>query len=156
MLKFAVMNRNPAENAQSIVTKGVSMLGIGQPHNETLVRRPVCINVKREVANRYQSTFGINVAPQLITVQGRVLTAPQIMYGGEKMIQAMYGGWNMKSIKFSRPATLNKWTWLCLDSPSQRYPIRYDELDAGLRNLTKSLRDMGINANPPSREDESC
>lgn len=41
MLRFAVMNRNPAENAQSIVTSGVNMLGLGQPHNETLVREIV-------------------------------------------------------------------------------------------------------------------
>jgi hypothetical protein len=37
MLKFAVMGRMPAQNAESIATKGVGVLGIGQPLNATLV-----------------------------------------------------------------------------------------------------------------------
>ncbi|KAJ5140799.1 hypothetical protein N7448_004207 [Penicillium atrosanguineum] len=132
MLKFAVMGRKPAENALSIVTKGVNMLGVGEQQSETL------------------ATFGINITPQLITVQGRVLAAPQVMYGGQKAIRAMFGGWNMKSIKFAMPAALQKWSWLCFDTPnSQRYGIRDEELDAGLRNLTKSLQEMGVATNSP-------
>lgn len=37
MLGFAVMGRRPAQNAQSIVSKGVGMLGL-EPLNATLVR----------------------------------------------------------------------------------------------------------------------
>lgn len=37
MLRFAVMGRTPAQNAQSIATKGVSMLGVGESPNATLV-----------------------------------------------------------------------------------------------------------------------
>lgn len=36
MLKFAV--RSPAQNASSIVTKGLETLGLGEPVNATLVR----------------------------------------------------------------------------------------------------------------------
>lgn len=43
MLGFAVMGRKPAQNAQSIVTKGVSMLGLGEPLNTTLVRIPLIL-----------------------------------------------------------------------------------------------------------------
>lgn len=39
MLGFAVMGRKPAQNAQSIVTNGVSMLGLGPQLNPVLVRR---------------------------------------------------------------------------------------------------------------------
>lgn len=39
MLGFAVMGRKPAQNAQSIVTNGVSLLGLGEQQNPTLVRR---------------------------------------------------------------------------------------------------------------------
>ena len=39
MLKFAVMGRKPGQNAQSIVSKGVAMLGLGQPLNPTLVSK---------------------------------------------------------------------------------------------------------------------
>lgn len=89
------------------------------------------------------------MVPKLITVQGRVLTAPRIMYGLKKEVHASKGSWNMAQIKFSKPATLNKWTWLCLDSSSQRYSIKDDEINAGLRNLTLSLQGMGINTNGP-------
>jgi hypothetical protein len=37
MLNFAVKGRMPAQNAQSIASKGVGVLGIGQPLNATLV-----------------------------------------------------------------------------------------------------------------------
>lgn len=40
MLRFAVMGRTPAQNAQSIATKGLGVLGIGQPLNATLVISP--------------------------------------------------------------------------------------------------------------------
>lgn len=90
------------------------------------------------------------MAPQLITVQGRVLNAPSIIYGARKEIRASKGSWNMIQIKFSRPAALTNWTWLCIDTPgSQRYGIRDENLNAGLKNLTKSLIDMGINTNGP-------
>lgn len=79
-----------------------------------------------------------------------MLAAPQVMYGGQKAIQAMFGGWNMKSIKFAKPAALQKWSWLCFDTPnSQRYGIRDEELDAGLINLTKSLQEMGVATSSP-------
>jgi hypothetical protein len=38
MRKFAVMGRKPGQNAQSIISKGVGVLGLGQPLNATLVR----------------------------------------------------------------------------------------------------------------------
>lgn len=38
MLRFAVMGRKPGQNAESIVTKGVGVLGLGEPLNTTLVR----------------------------------------------------------------------------------------------------------------------
>jgi hypothetical protein len=47
MLKFAVMGRKPGQNAQSIVSKGVGVLGLGQPTNPTLVRNDIfCISFR--------------------------------------------------------------------------------------------------------------
>jgi hypothetical protein len=43
MLKFAVMGRKPGQNAESIVSKGVNLLGLGQPLNPTLVRNTVTL-----------------------------------------------------------------------------------------------------------------
>lgn len=41
MLRFAVMGRMPAQNAQCIATKGVGVLGIGQALNTTLVSEEI-------------------------------------------------------------------------------------------------------------------
>lgn len=39
MLKFAVMGRKPGQNAESIVSKGVGLLGLAEQSNPTLVSR---------------------------------------------------------------------------------------------------------------------
>ena len=44
MLKFAVMGRKPGQNAQSIASRGVGVLGLGQPANPTLVRHPILLH----------------------------------------------------------------------------------------------------------------
>lgn len=38
MLRYAVIGRKPAHNAELIVTQGAAMLGLGTPQNPTLVR----------------------------------------------------------------------------------------------------------------------
>lgn len=47
MLKFAVMGRKPGQNAQSIVSRGVGVLGLGQPLNPTLVRHCPVLNMPK-------------------------------------------------------------------------------------------------------------
>ncbi|KAF7714356.1 Uncharacterized protein PECH_001921 [Penicillium ucsense] len=126
MLNFAVKGRTPAQNAQSIVTKGVGVLGIGQPLNATL------------------ASFGINVGNALVTVQGRVLPPPKIMYAKQQELQAKFGSWNMQSIQFCKPATLKSWTWLFIDAPGSRHGLDRATLSQGLENLTRTLRDMGV------------
>lgn len=44
MLSFAVRGRTPAQNAQSIVSKGVGVLGIGHPLNATLVSEMITLH----------------------------------------------------------------------------------------------------------------
>ncbi|KAJ5083295.1 hypothetical protein N7456_012722, partial [Penicillium angulare] len=132
MLKFAVMGRKPAQNAQSIVTKGVGMLGVGEPLNATL------------------SAFGIRVDNNLITVQGRVLPPPKILYAKQKEIMTMAGSWNMKAIQFSKPAVLKNWTWLYVHNPRARSPFSaQQEMMDSLRKFISVIQSMGIKADPP-------
>ncbi|KAJ5114477.1 hypothetical protein NUU61_000236 [Penicillium alfredii] len=133
MLAFAVRGRKPAENAQSIVTKGVDLLGLGEPLNKTL------------------STFGVQPSTELITVHGRVLGAPKIYYKDTKLAQkaviAMFGSWSMRQIRFTRPVTMKSWTWLYIDAPGARnlWPSP-NALNESLMELTNNLRDLGIAA----------
>ncbi|KAL4872284.1 hypothetical protein BDV12DRAFT_162657 [Aspergillus spectabilis] len=134
MMKFAV--RGPAQNAQSIVTKGVETLGLGNAANPTLV------------------DFGIQANPSLITVPGRVLPVPNVYYkdfkSNQKQIAPIAGSWNMKSIRFSTATTLKNWTWLLIDGGRHYFRIP-DEVDGCLREFTKKLNEVGVIAQPPIR-----
>lgn len=131
MLRFAVMGRKPAQNAQSIATKGVGMLGL-DPINATL------------------SAFGVKINTSLITVQGRVLPPPKILYAKQKEIMTMAGSWNMKAIQFSKPAVLKNWTYMYIDHARAR-PVfnSAEDMQRSLSKFTSVLSAMGINAEPP-------
>ncbi|KAJ5766223.1 uncharacterized protein N7511_003839 [Penicillium nucicola] len=131
MLRFAVMGRKPGQNAYSIVTKGVKVLGL-EPQNSTL------------------SAFGLSSSTELITVSGRVLPAPSVFYkNGKKTteVRTMAGSWNMKQIQFSQAKQLKSWTYLYIAHENAR-PVFNDpeELYASLRGFRKTLTDMGMAA----------
>ncbi|KAL5044938.1 hypothetical protein BDW71DRAFT_198603 [Aspergillus fruticulosus] len=133
MLNFAV--RSPAQNAQSIVTKGMETLGLGDPANPTLV------------------DFGIQTNPSLITVPGRVLAPPNVYYKDEKskdkQIAPIYGSWNMRSIRFSTSSNLQSWACILITAGPKQHFQNPDDLDDCLHRFTKKLREVGVNANPP-------
>ncbi|KAJ6029801.1 hypothetical protein N7499_012209 [Penicillium canescens] len=134
MRKFAVTGRKPGQNAQSIVSNGLGVLGLGQPLNATL------------------SAFGINSSTDLITLPGRVLPAPKVYYkdgNRTKEIRTNAGSWNMCHIQFSKPSVMKSWTYLYIDQQGSR-PIFHnpDQLNASLQGFRKTLRDMGMSVNP--------
>lgn len=131
MLRFAVMGRKPAQNAQSIATKGVGMLGL-DPINATL------------------SAFGVKINTSMITVQGRVLSPPKVLYAKQKEIMTMAGSWNMKATQFSKPAVLKNWTYMYIDHVRARpFFNSADDMKRSLQKFTSVLSAMGINAEPP-------
>ncbi|KAJ5642280.1 hypothetical protein N7490_006280 [Penicillium lividum] len=132
MLKFAVMGRKPAQNAQSIVTNGVGMLGLGEPLSATL------------------AAFGVRVDSNLITVQGRVLVPPKILYAKQREISTTAGSWNMKSIQFSKAVSLKNWTYMYLTTDRARtYWQNGGQMMGSLQKFTSVLRSMGIDAELP-------
>ncbi|KAL4977719.1 ribonuclease H-like domain-containing protein [Aspergillus desertorum] len=133
MLNFAV--RSPAQNAQSIVTKGTETLGLLDPANPTLM------------------DFGIQTKPSLITVPGRVLAPPDVYYKDEKskdkQIAPVYGSWNMKSIRFSTGSNLQSWACILITAGLKQHFQNSDDLDDCLHRFAKKLKEVGVNANPP-------
>jgi hypothetical protein len=71
------------------------------------------------------------------------------MYAKQKMLQARGGSWNMQSIQFSKPSTLNNWAWLFIDSRNSNHRLTLDGLNRALPEFTQVLRDMGIAADQP-------
>ncbi|KAI3322094.1 Piwi-domain-containing protein [Xylariaceae sp. AK1471] len=138
MIQFAV--RRPAENATSIVTKGRQTAGLSPDTNPQLTR------------------FGITVSSDLITVQGRLLAEPKVVYKQNKQAQMMTGGWNMvprnsPGLKFRTGAVLQKWSCLYIDMPPTEYPNAQKFTSETLNSLVAQflfvLRDTGIEASPP-------
>ena len=97
MINFAV--RDAERNAKSITDMGPQVVGW---HSQ--------VNTK-------MSTFGININTQLLTVPGRILSAPRINYdarpdGSNVFTSAASGTWNMRDVKFVQGARLGPWSFV--------------------------------------------
>ncbi len=104
MINFAC--RAPYLNAQSLTTLGRQVLSLD--------------------GNELLRKFGVSVGKDLVTVHGRVLTSPTVMYrmpvGKSKTtkdrerttgVATGDGSWNMKAVSFMKPGRLlNRWTWI--------------------------------------------
>ncbi|KAI2775636.1 eukaryotic translation initiation factor 2C 2 [Daldinia loculata] len=136
MIRFAV--RKPVDNALSIVGKGRQTAGLSPDTNPLLKQ------------------YDISVSPDLVTVHGRVLQGPRVVYKQNQPAQMMAGSWNMvprnsASLKFHTGTVLDKWSCLYVDMPG--YPrtqtFTSDELRALVSKLHLVLMDTGIAARPP-------
>jgi eukaryotic translation initiation factor 2C len=97
MLNFAC--RSPFANARSIVTDGRGILGY---ENNPVLR-----------------SFGLSVDKNLITVHGRELQAPTVLYG-KNAVQPSNGSWNLRDQKVSKVGrAINRWSWIHIN-PSAR------------------------------------
>ncbi|RAL03580.1 putative RNA interference and gene silencing protein (Qde2) [Aspergillus ibericus CBS 121593] len=134
MLEFAV--QSPKTNAESIVMQGKKVLGLEGSTNPTL------------------EAFGIRNDLQLITVPGRVLQAPSVLYrnsAGSNQTEAKLnaGSWNMQNIKFSSPSRLPSWAMLLVNYMGGN-PIYSDPTKLPAAAITKAFNDVGVQAPPPS------
>jgi eukaryotic translation initiation factor 2C len=87
------------------------------------------------------------VNPRLITVLGRVLTAPHVKYGGGKVATTKFGSWNMQSIQFSTKANLSTWTYLQISVEGSRDAWRNEqEVRSTMDDFKAKLRELGIDA----------
>lgn len=127
MIRFAV--RRPAENATSITTNGVQVLGIGAQSNATLRR------------------FNFSVPATLINVPGRVLVGPPVQYRNSKSANTRFGAWNMQSIQFCLPKTLPPWSYLWISMEGSRDAwANHDQLKTTMNAFQENLRANGLNA----------
>lgn len=117
MIEFAC--RKPKLNAEFIVREGRAVLGLDSPNNAALMR------------------YGMQVGQSLVTVPARILQPPQIKYNAinstaakpvSKTISTRDGSWNMEGIKFSAGSSIQKWSYVWLQSTrsvAQGFQDRY-------------------------------
>ncbi|TRX90380.1 hypothetical protein FHL15_008745 [Xylaria flabelliformis] len=132
MIDFAV--RGPAANADSIVSEALSIAGISEGNKSSQLDR-----------------FGVTVSRKLITVEGRLLREPQVVYG-QKQARLNSGSWNLllgqEPLKFSGRGVLRgSWSMLFIDMPHtypQAQKFTPEQGKALLDKLEKVLKETGI------------
>ncbi|ORY62567.1 uncharacterized protein BCR38DRAFT_345772 [Pseudomassariella vexata] len=127
MIEFAC--RSPAANAQSIVSTGRTVLGLDG--NPTLCQ------------------FGVTAGKSLLTVTGRELTAPQIIYTHLKNPKqttnapVSEGSWNMKDVRVIKPGRpITNWTWVHIDY--DRGSRQLQDVKGAISEFVVKMRQMGI------------
>ncbi|KKK13654.1 hypothetical protein AOCH_005111 [Aspergillus ochraceoroseus] len=130
MIQFAV--RKPWENAASIVNEGLQVSGLSSQTNILLGR------------------FGISVSPGLITVPGRVLHEPRVVYKQNKFAPIRFGSWNMADLKFNTAgAAIKKWSYLLLSTPGHRDAFDQESLATVMGKFHRALQYAGLSLGSP-------
>ncbi|KEY70180.1 hypothetical protein S7711_03401 [Stachybotrys chartarum IBT 7711] len=138
MIRFAV--RTPGENAQSIAGTGLKAIGLDTNINPRLRQ------------------FGISVGSDMITVQGRLLPTPKVLYNNKKeQPRVSFGSWNLEPIKGSRGRTVvvklnrggqlpeGRWSYVMLNVSGQRSAFRSPEtLGNKFAEFANVLRSLGM------------
>lgn len=101
MIEFAA--RRPFANAEFIVGNGLQVTKISPGLNAHL------------------TNFGIDVSPKMLTVNGRILSAPVLQYRGTSTCRPQNGAWNLDVRQlgqkpFRLAKTLGSWSCLCINS----------------------------------------
>jgi len=116
MIEFAV--RNPEANALSIA-------GHDNPKSGTKVFRLVKpAQDKPDLQINGVNLFGFGVNPQMITVPGKLLQPPKILYGNGKDTTPRFGSWNLANTKFAVPGRFVKWQVLIINGVNNRPALR--------------------------------
>ncbi|AEO64246.1 uncharacterized protein THITE_2110186 [Thermothielavioides terrestris NRRL 8126] len=132
MIQFAC--RVPPENAQSITTSGRELLALDS--NPLLAR------------------FGISIDKNLITVKGRELAPPSVLYSRERSatpVTPQQGTWNMRGVHVAQKGRyINNWTFFDIENKDKQQ----DKVPAAVKAFGAFLADgMGIainkQPNPP-------
>ncbi|OGM39414.1 putative piwil3 protein [Aspergillus bombycis] len=100
---------------------------------------------------KFATRFDISTARQLITVEGRILDQPNIMYRGNSTVKQFPGSWNLISTKFNIPGQrLRKWSYLLLsDKEVQETFPDVKSFQPVVNKLQAALLDTGVLVDAP-------
>ncbi|KAI0539100.1 ribonuclease H-like domain-containing protein [Xylaria digitata] len=128
MINFSC--RSPYANATSISTYGRQVLGLDNPE--------------------FLGRFGIQVGKTLLTVRGRELLPPTIVYKDgkqpmqDKIININEGEWNMESVRVFKPGTkIDRWFWISIDRGYRAHQRHFD-VAKSINQWVSFLKTQGI------------
>lgn len=129
MITFAC--RKPWENGESIVGDGKEVLGLNPSAKSKALQ------------------FGMQVGTSLLTVEARVLQAPQIGYrdlrSKEMTLAPRFGSWNMANIKFHTGSNLGVWTYIWFRSDRSRDYFGEADVQSTVQKFAQFMSQSGIN-----------
>eukprot|EP00850_Spirogloea_muscicola_P007880 SM000041S15439 [mRNA] locus=s41:105499:111602:+ [translate_table: standard] len=62
--------------------------------------------------------FGLGVKPEMMTVQGRLLPPPNLIYGDQAQVQPKLGAWNLLQHRFHEGKQIDRWMLLSFAPPN--------------------------------------
>lgn len=135
MLKFAA--RYPNQNAMSIAGDATT---VGTGLKLLQLRGPQGSNPQSQSIE----LFGLNVSTSMLTVEGRILPAPQVKYG-KKTVRPSNGSWNCADQSFIKGGRFESWATMVLNLPGRATLGRSaDENDHHIGALRNELKKYGL------------
>ncbi|KAI5116017.1 hypothetical protein M0805_004388 [Coniferiporia weirii] len=91
--------------------------------------------------------FGIKIGGQMAVVPGRILPAPRVMYSQKAQEIDQRASWNLRSVRFSRGAVLDKWAVLIIKDGNGRAEFQGPddpELRSTIAGFSKMCATSGV------------
>ncbi|RYO97065.1 hypothetical protein DL765_011363 [Monosporascus sp. GIB2] len=124
---------NPAETAKMILSACRSPFA--NATSLTTIGR-MCLQLD---ANPKLNEFGISVDKQLLTVKGRELVQPRVMYSGKQEAPVNQGSWNMRNVRVVKSGRkITKWSFIHID------PRDNDEVVNVMGKWVTFMQSMGV------------
>jgi hypothetical protein len=149
MIQFAC--RPPPANAKSVSTAGRELLGLD--NNPLLVSRIVS-SIPRTSTSAHtveQAAFGLSVDRQLVTVRGRELPPPVVVYlkgNSAEPVVPEHGSWLMKSVRVAKAGLpIRNWTYMYITLPGRK--VDPNGVKVAMEKFGGFMaQSMGINISP--------
>eukprot|EP00923_Selenidium_pygospionis_P013963 GHVN01024055.1.p1 GENE.GHVN01024055.1~~GHVN01024055.1.p1 ORF type:complete len:754 (+),score=88.62 GHVN01024055.1:555-2816(+) len=92
-----IMTMDPQARRKYIDEKRTKELGPGGSRNAILEK------------------YGIEIAPEMMEITGKVIPPPKVAYGGNRTIEPARGAWNLARLQFVNPIRITNWAVVGLE-----------------------------------------
>ncbi|KAK3065140.1 hypothetical protein LTR53_018278, partial [Teratosphaeriaceae sp. CCFEE 6253] len=88
--------------------------------------------------------WGFRLGVDMITVPGRILNNPKVIYGQRKEERPTMGSWNLRQTQFFKPGRFSSWQVLVIDGDRGRALRNVDGAESLFTKLGNSLKNYGL------------
>jgi len=117
---------------------------------QSIQRNVTEAGMSKDVTNKL---FGVEIAPEMLQIKGRVLPPPVVSYGGGRTITPDAGAWNLRGVNLYEPKALKAWGIVVLCDQRRMQQPRDGEgatLNNFLMEFKEVLESVGMSVGPPA------